>query len=38
MVMAASLALSLHRKDKLGAGAGIVKKNLYSVKIKLKNG
>ncbi|MBR1212336.1 hypothetical protein [Bradyrhizobium sp. JYMT SZCCT0180] len=31
--MAASQALSLHRKDTLGARAGVVKKNLYSVKI-----
>jgi hypothetical protein len=35
--MAASQALSLQRQDTLEAGAGIVKKNLYSVKIKAKS-
>jgi hypothetical protein len=33
--MTASSGLSLHRKDKLEPSGGVVKQNLYSVKIKL---
>ncbi|WP_065754825.1 hypothetical protein [Bradyrhizobium paxllaeri] len=34
--MVASRDKSLHRKDTVGARGGVVKKNLYSVKIKLR--
>jgi hypothetical protein len=33
--MVASQALSLHRKDTLGGSAAAVKRNLYTVKIKV---